>query len=1169
VKAGSSTQLERDIFLAMLEVSNPLERVERLKSACGGDATLRRRVEELLTEEQRMGAFLETPAIRHPTGSGGVVGQAVAPEPLPGRIGRYRILDRIGEGGCGVVYKAEQEEPVRRRVAVKVIKAGMDTRSVIARFEAERQALALMDHPNIATVLDAGSTEVGRPYFVMELVRGIRITEFCDQHNLTTRERLELFINVCHAIQHAHQKGIIHRDIKPSNILVTLHDGVPVPKVIDFGVAKAIAQRLTDNTVFTAFEQFIGTPAYMSPEQAEMSGLDIDTRSDIYSLGVLLYELLTGKTPFDGTELVQSGLDAMRRTIRETEPLRPSTRLQSLDLAEATEVVAQRQETLPALLKLVRGDLDWVVMKAVAKDRKQRYDSATALALDVQRYLCGHTVIARPPSRRYQFQKFVYRNKLPLAAAASIALVFVIAAVVSTWQAYRATQAQHEQSYLRRLAEVARLNEVRQRKRAENEQLAALRRAYDSDMNLIPQALQANNYGRVIELLNRQRHLQTSTAKQVQSPDFRQWEWRYYWNQARSDAAFSFPKQSDLIGHLALSADGRWLVTADRRGTVKLWDFPRRVEVATLCRGGSERRGTPFAVSTNGQRVAVALNERSRQAVIQVFATETARAFREMHVDGPVRALAFASDSESLLFWGGGQRLRHWDLTKNEPDQDPDEIQGSQGFQGRPGPGFPRPTLSPDTTLVALSEPGHLRVIHVQTGRQSCSVDRVDHPVAGLAFSPDNQLLAVSSLFTDVDTAIVLYSTANGQELGRLLGHASWVPDLVFTPDGTRLVSAGADQTIRVWDVTRYAELGVFRGQVSEINCLALSSDGKTIVSGAKDGSIFGWNAGRGQSKRDFETLPTPVNSIEFLPDSQSLLSVNRDGTVTVWDTVTLQKRESLAALGRGVERLVISPQGDRVYAGYRDGRITVMDWPGGDDVGPLPRASSSGPMTPLAVLNRGRTLLTAGPGSALRLWDTGSWVSHELTSSRPGSPFGARVFALSADERLAAVGAPEGEVELINLLSGRTERTLRLDNWGSTGIAFAPRQPLLAVGSGEGTITLWDLSSDSLADVLRGHLLGVHDVAFSPDGERLASASAKQDEAIKLWDVVARHEVATLTGEGTVFRHVRFSPDGTVLMAINSQGKAHFWRAPSLKEIAAQESDALSDRGFTTTLTW
>jgi eukaryotic-like serine/threonine-protein kinase len=461
-----STEREEAIFQGALQLPEAL-RAEYLKHACGGDPSLRDRIAALLKAHEQSGAFLKEPGA--PAQQKTIVVSAPLTEKAGDRIGRYKLLQTIGEGGCGVVYMAEQEEPVRRRVALKVIKLGMDTKSVVARFEAERQALAMMDHPNIAKVLDAGGTETGRPFFVMELVRGIKITDYCDQNKLSTEERLNLFMQVCNAIQHAHQKGIIHRDIKPSNILVTLHDGVPVPKVIDFGIAKATQGRLTDQTLFTAFEQFIGTPAYMSPEQAEMSGLDIDTRCDVYALGVLLYELLTGRTPFDAKELVQSGLDQMRRTIREKEPERPSTRLSTMLDADLTVVAQHRHSDAPKLIHLLRGDLDWVVMKALEKDRTRRYETANGLAMDIRRHLGNEAVLARPPSNFYRLQKFARRNQIAFVAGGVVAAALLAGFAISTVLFLKEREARKRADEAERVQAALRIDAERGRELAKKE----------------------------------------------------------------------------------------------------------------------------------------------------------------------------------------------------------------------------------------------------------------------------------------------------------------------------------------------------------------------------------------------------------------------------------------------------------------------------------------------------------------------------------------------------------------------------------------------------------------------------------------------------------------------------------------------------------------------------
>ncbi len=419
----------KDLFAQAYELEGQA-REAFLKSACGEDAELRLEVQRLLVKSEKVDAFFAN-------AGGETNGAAGFDEPISeregDRVGVYVLRQKIGEGGFGTVWMAEQSEPISRMVALKVVKAGMDTREVLARFQAERQALAMMAHPHIAKILDAGATPLGRPYFAMELVKGSPITDFCKGRNYGPREILTLFLDVCSAVSHAHQKGIIHRDLKPSNVMVTLHGDKPVVKVIDFGIAKATQDKLTDKTLFTRFEQFLGTPVYMSPEQAAMSGLDIDTRSDIYGLGVLLYELFAGKPPFDRKTLISAGYDEMRRIIKEDEPPKPSTRLAQSSSRTTQPDHPEHHITSHTLL----GELDWIVMKAIEKDRARRYETANGFANDIGRYLNNEPVEAAAPSSAYKFRKFVQRNRGAFAAAAVIALVLVVAAVSSTWLAIR------------------------------------------------------------------------------------------------------------------------------------------------------------------------------------------------------------------------------------------------------------------------------------------------------------------------------------------------------------------------------------------------------------------------------------------------------------------------------------------------------------------------------------------------------------------------------------------------------------------------------------------------------------------------------------------------------------------------------------------------------------
>jgi len=1141
----SGSEREEALFAAALQRSAS-ERAAFLDGACHGDAALRERLNALLAAHEQPNELLGDDAapagVAAPTMKIEFV-EEMKDEVIGQKIGRYKLLERVGEGGCGVVYVAEQTEPVRRRVALKVIKLGMDTREVIARFEAERQALAMMDHPNIAKVLDAGTTDTGRPYFIMELVRGIRFTDYCDQNNLPTRERLDLFIKVCQAIQHAHQKGIIHRDIKPSNILVTLHDGVPVPKVIDFGIAKATEGRLTDATVYTQLHQFIGTPAYMSPEQAEMSGLDIDTRSDIYSLGVLLYELLTGRTPFDAQELMSQGIDAMRKTIREKDPVRPSTKLATLKGEELTTTAKRRSVEVSKLAKLLRGDLDWIVMKCLEKDRTRRYDTANGLAFDLKRYLNSEPVLARPPSKLYEFQKTVRRHKVGFAAAAAIILVLTAGIVTTTWQAVRATHAKHDAFAARQAAETneqkaiaAQASEAKLRKQAEADELAARQRAYASDMNVAKQALDASNLGRALELLNRQR-------PQPGQRDLRGWEWRYLWQQTRSDALFTLCQHSSEIESLAASPDGRWLaVGVTHKDGLLVYDLQTRQQVAHLASGEG---GVRAAFSPTDSLLAFTsldftASDQTR-ATLRLWNTAERQMLAEFPLDSKCWGLAFAKDGRTLVI-STLQSIVLWRMPEGTRLA---TYPRGQTTEAAPLNDF---AATPDLSLATYgASAGRLRVLDLRDGKELWTAPASELFVTALAFSPDGRTLASAAGFGESD--IRLWDVAAGKEVGRLEGHRSWVGSLVFWPDGKKLASCSADQTIRIWDLASRQCLDVLRGHRLEVWRLALLPDNKTLVSGSKDGEVCVWDTSVTHPRQPRIAIPDNVVNWCFSPDSQSVLTLNQRGQVARWSGADFQSREPLLDVGTNFVSRTDYKLDSRFLAIGSRGAISVWD---------LSRRTlrrefkpGDGHCVPLNFLDQGNRLLVwSKRDNRLGEWDLEA--NQEIQSWPAPVPF--QGLDVSPDERLAVAVGREGEV-VCRDLRNHSSTNLPLDALDGWTVAFSADGKALVISSALGYARVWDTKTWREEATLRGFLNAVDQAVFSPDGQRLVTSGSNPDDALKLWSADARQEVLTLEGAGHEMNLTAVSPDANVIGVMSGDGILSLWRAPSWAKIHAAEA--------------
>jgi eukaryotic-like serine/threonine-protein kinase len=1097
---------ERDIFTAALQHDGQAARAAYLDQACGSDAALRKRVEILLQVYDQAGSFLEGPL---PKPNGTIDYQPIAERPGT-RVGPYRLMEQIGEGGFGLVFVAEQQEPVRRKVALKVIKPGMDTREVMARFSAERQALALMDHPNIARVFDAGATESGRPYFVMELVRGIPITEYCDQHQLAPRDRLDLFITVCQAVQHAHQKGIIHRDIKPSNILVTSHDGKPVAKVIDFGVAKAINQQLSERTVYTQFAQMIGTPLYMSPEQAEMSGLDIDTRSDIYSLGVLLYELLTGSTPFDKQRFAKAAYDEIRRVIREEEPQKPSTRL-STSQAVAS-ISAQRHMEPAKLTRLIRGELDWITMKALEKDRTRRYETANGLARDVQRYLADEPVEAGPPSMGYRARKFIRRHKGRVIAV-GLLLATLLAGITASTIGF--ANASRNARIAATATEKANDDAARATAEAQNARAAQDQAEYEAHV--------ANLVAADASLLAHE-PLRLRTRLDACPERLRNWEWRYL--NARADQSLVVLRGHEAkVVTAAFSPSGERIVTTSDDKSARVWDIRSGQELAVLRGHGDAVVWARF--NPSGDRIVTASLDKT--ARLWDAATGKELAVLNGH-EGKLRFAAFSPSGQHIVTASDDKTARLWETATGKALV---ILRGHEHF-------VVSAAFSPSgDRVVTASFDKTARMWEAVTGKEVADLRGHEQFVGTATFDSAGKRVATTS----DDKTARLWNAATGQELAVLRGHDDRIWSAAFSPLGDKLVTASPDKTARLWDAATGQELAVLRGHDAMLNTASFSPSGDRVVTASFDKTARLWDAVTGKELAVFIGHESAVGSATFNPAGDRVVTTSFDKTARIWDTATTKDFSVLRGHEQKVAYATFSPSGDRIVSASDDKTARIWDAATGKTLAVLRGHELF--VTSAAFSPLGDRVVTASGDKTARLWDTATgkelavFPHEQAVRSASFNTSGDRIVTASDDKAARVWDAAEGKELTV----------LRGHELAVTFAAFNQVGDRIITASWDKTLRIWDASTGKQLDMVSAHESSIGFPTFSPSRECFISALA--DRTARKWDTATGKELVIFRGHEKMIWHVSFSPSADRVVTASPDMTARVWDPATGKELA------------------